>query len=449
MRDHTINSASAGPGCVRSGRPGARPRGRGVRRRRRRHRRAGRHHRRRHGSDDGHHGGGASTATTAAAPATTSTPASTAPTTAAGPPKETNGFDGTNITLGLVTDNSGPLKAIAAQLTAGAQIYWDYVNQELGGVGGKYPVEVDRRRQRLRPTEVRAGLPAGQGRHRHGRQHPRTPSTQALTEFFVEDKVVAVPGSLAAEWVRNPNMLPYSAPYEIEMINGVEFWQTNLNGKGQKACTFASADAYGDSGLAGLNFAAGKLGFQFTANTTYKAGDTDFVAQVTEMKDKGCQVVFAVATPSEFNRTLASASELSFAPVWIAALPAYLALLVGADGAGAPRYANVYQVGDGPDFGDTSVAGMKTFVDRATKYNKDFKPNTFLLTGYTASIAVHASWRRPWRTATSAAQGVLTALTQLGTVDFQGLAGNYVYGPIATCQPPLKNTIFKFDVARG
>ena len=76
--------------------------------------------------------------TTSAGGATT---ASTAPTTVtAGPPEETAGFDGETITIGLVTDNSGPVKPIATQITQGAQVYWDYVNQELGGVGGKYQV---------------------------------------------------------------------------------------------------------------------------------------------------------------------------------------------------------------------------------------------------------------------------------------------------------------------
>jgi ABC-type branched-subunit amino acid transport system substrate-binding protein len=392
-------------------------------------------------------GGGGTTVTTSGATAAT-TGASTA-TSAVGPPKNTAGFDGTTITLGLVTDNSGPLKAIAAQLTAGAQIYWDYVNTELGGVGGKYKVALKiadngydpqksvQAYQQVKDDVVMIGNILG------------TPSTQALQEVFADDKMTAVPGSLAAAWVRNANMLPYSTPYEIEMVNGVEFWQTNLNGKGQKACTFSEADAYGEAGMDGLNFAAQKYGFQFTTNTTYKSGDTDFVAQVTELKDKGCQVVFAVANAREFNGVLAASVDQSFSPAWISTLPAYLALLVGADGAGAPRYANVYQVGDGPEFGNTSVPGMKTFLDRAATYNKDFKANTFLLTGYTASIAVQALLEKAVANGDLSRDGMLKALTELGTVDFQGLAGNYTYGPIATRQPPLNNTIFKFDVNKG
>ncbi len=92
---------------------------------------------------------------------------------------------------------------------------------------------------------------------------------------------------------------------------------------------------------------------------------------------------------------------------------------------------------------------MKTFLDRAAKYNKDFKANTFLLTGYTASIAVHALLEKAVANGDLGRDGMLKALTELGTVDFQGLAGNYTYGPIATRQPPLNNTIFKFDVNKG
>jgi ABC-type branched-subunit amino acid transport system substrate-binding protein len=391
---------------------------------------------------------GESTETTAGDTETTAAE-STAPPATAGEPEETAGFDGETITVGLVTDNSGPLKAIAAQLTAGAQIYWDYVNEELGGVGGKYPVELviadngsDPQRsvqayQEVKNDIVMVGNILG------------TPSTQALQEFFAEDDMVAVPGSLAADWVRNPNMLPYSTPYEIEMINGVEFWLTELNGEGQVACTFSEGNAYGEAGLEGLNFAAEQNGFEFAASTTYTPGDSDFVGQITEMQDQGCEVVFAVANAQPFNGALAAASDLGFAPVWITTLPAYLALLVGADGANAARYANVYQVGDGPEFGDVSQPGMKTFIERATTYSEEFQPNTFLLTGYTATFAVHALLEKAVANGDLSREGMLQALTEVGTVDFQGLAGNYEYGPIEERQPPLNNTIFKFDQSKG
>ena len=54
-----------------------------------------------------------------------------------GEPETVPGFDGETIRLGVVTPTSGPVAIIGEPLTNGNRAYWDYVNEELGGVGGK------------------------------------------------------------------------------------------------------------------------------------------------------------------------------------------------------------------------------------------------------------------------------------------------------------------------
>ncbi|MGH3100713.1 MAG: ABC transporter substrate-binding protein, partial [Thermoleophilia bacterium] len=47
------------------------------------------------------------------------------------------GFDGKTIKLGVLTPLSGPVAVIGQPLTAGNQVYFDYVNSK-GGIAGKY-----------------------------------------------------------------------------------------------------------------------------------------------------------------------------------------------------------------------------------------------------------------------------------------------------------------------
>ena len=47
------------------------------------------------------------------------------------------GFDGTTIKLGVLTPLSGPVAVIGQPLTAGNQVYFDYVNSQ-GGIACKY-----------------------------------------------------------------------------------------------------------------------------------------------------------------------------------------------------------------------------------------------------------------------------------------------------------------------
>src|SRR3712207_2866413 len=61
---------------------------------------------------------------------------------ASGAPKTGPGFDGKTIKLGVLTPLSGPVAVIGLPLTAGNQVYFDYVNKEKGGIAGKYKVEL-------------------------------------------------------------------------------------------------------------------------------------------------------------------------------------------------------------------------------------------------------------------------------------------------------------------
>ncbi len=65
--------------------------------------------------------------------------------------------------------------------------------------------------------------------------------------------------------------------------------------KGKTVCAILQNDVYGQAGLEGVEFAGTKLGFELKAKPSYKAGDQDFTAQVNELKNANCQVVFAVA----------------------------------------------------------------------------------------------------------------------------------------------------------
>src|SRR5437868_1474070 len=60
-----------------------------------------------------------------------------------GLPTAVAGFDGVTIRLGVLTAATGPESLIGLPLTAGTKAYFDYVNTELGGIGGKYKVELD------------------------------------------------------------------------------------------------------------------------------------------------------------------------------------------------------------------------------------------------------------------------------------------------------------------
>src|SRR5919108_4969132 len=68
--------------------------------------------------------------------------------------KTVPGYDGKTIKLGVLTPLSGPVAVIGLPLTAGNQVYFDYINKEKGGIAGKYQVELEQADTQYKPDRT-------------------------------------------------------------------------------------------------------------------------------------------------------------------------------------------------------------------------------------------------------------------------------------------------------
>ncbi len=359
-------------------------------------------------------------------------------------PEPTAGFDGSTINLGYLVDQSGALAIIGGPLLAGSQLYWDWVNDELGGVAGKYQVtlavgdtndsegQTVQEYQRLKDDVVLFA------------EVLSTPPVQALLEFLNEDGIVAVPGSLAGAWANEPLLVPTGAAYEFEAINLAD-WYVNHSGlaSGDDVyCAVYVNDKYGRDSLRGVEFAAERLGFSLAETQTINRGDRSFTAQVAAFADAGCSVVFAITVPTEQHGMLTEAASQGLDPVWLGLLPSYLNLFAAA---GADLYAKYYVALDSPELTDTSVPGIVKFNERFERYGSG-SITTFVLSGYFLQFAVHALLEKAAELGDFSRSGIQNALAQLGEVDSDGLAAeNYVYGTPENRRPTSAVRIKVFD----
>ncbi len=358
-------------------------------------------------------------------------------------PEPTIGFDGSTLTLGYLTDLTGSLAILGAPLLAGAQAYWGWVNSS-GGIAGKYTVELE-----VGDTKDDIGTTVTEYQRIKNdvvmfAEVISTPPVQALLEFLNEDGVVAVPGSLAGAWAREPLLLPTGAAYEYEAINLAD-WYVNNSGLASPSdvyCVIYVNDKYGKDSLEGLEFAIDRLGLTLAERQTINRGDRAFTAQVTALSDAGCTVVFAITVPVEQNGILSEAQGQGLDPVWLGLLPTYLNLL----GAGRPDlYTKFYVAVDSPNLNDTSVQGMVNFLERFERFGAG-PVNTFNLSGYVQSFAVHALLELAAAKGDFSREGMRAAMAELGEVDIEGLtAENYVYGLPENRQPTSAVRIFQFD----
>jgi len=398
--------------------------------------------------------GGKTTGTTAApaGAATTAAPAGTTATSAGGatsaaPVKElskTAGFDGKTIKVGVITALSGPAAVIGNQLAAGQDVFWKYYNAEKGGVAGKYPVQpvvedslydtntTVQKYNKIKGDVVMVSQVMG------------TAQTLALLPLLKADKIVASPASQDAIWIREQSLFPIIEPYQIDAINGMDYLMNEGGAKGKTICAVLQNDVYGEAGLAGLEFAGTKLGFELKAKPRYKAGDQDFTAQVNELKNANCQVVFAVSLPTEFGKILGTAAGLGFAPQWMGQSPAWVDALLATP---LKDYMtkNVMIVAVGPGWGDPKVPAAVEYAARVKQYKPDQQPNYYFSFGYYQAKAVAQLLEKAVAAGSLDHDGITTAMNSLDKLSFEGLAGDYTYGTPDKRDPSRVSTVFKVN----
>ena len=350
------------------------------------------------------------------------------------------GFDGTTIKVGALTPLTGPVAGvIGIPLTEGNKVYLEKVNAA-GGIAGKYKLELVAEDNVYNTDNTKTKYKQIKDQVVMFAQILGTPPTSAVLVDLKTDKIMASPASLDAEWIGEENLLPVGGPYQTQIVNGLAYALDEGGAKGKTVCAFAADDAYGEAGLQGFEFAAKELKFTKGPITRYTATDTDFTAQITQLKNGNCGVVTMTSLPTQTNTFLGKAQQLGFepqfyvnqSPTWVSAFAA------------SPLWQkNVLVMGEGTTWGDETVPGMKEMIADVAKFRPDQKPDSYFTFGYAQMKAVVALLTKAVELGDLSREGVLEASKELGTVKFDGLFGDYGYGPVEDRKPPKASSVYK------
>ncbi|WP_323035058.1 ABC transporter substrate-binding protein [Pararhodobacter sp.] len=218
--------------------------------------------------------------------------AAAAATLAVGASAQTRGVTDTEIRIGGVHDLSGVFAAVSTPAVAGANLYFDMVNEN-GGVHG-------RRINYL--TED------------HGYQLPR--ATQAYNKLIERDEVFAMllnlgtPHNLAhyplMERRGVPNVAPLTAArailpepplmnfssfssYYDQIAAGIEYLQGETGAT--TVCSMYLPTDFGEEIALSSHETAERLGMSFGDETTHRPDDQDFVGAVSRLRAAECDIV--------------------------------------------------------------------------------------------------------------------------------------------------------------
>lgn len=365
------------------------------------------------------------------------------------------GVEGNTIVLGELSPLTGPVAVIGKPLTKGHEVYFQYVNEVLGGVGKNLAAD---KKYKIRLETLDTQYVPQTHAEQYGKlkdkvlmiaQSLGTGTTKAILEQIRADKILTGAATLASDWLKEKYVIPAGAPYPVQAINAFAY-VVNEQKKTPKVGVIYQDDDYGIDGLKGVEYAAGKLNFQIVAKATYKPTDKEFVSQVTAMKNAGADHVFLVTVPSATGGILGTAAQAKYTPQWIGQSPSWIGALASSP---LKDYLKAYMwvTGDAAcDWGSTAAGceGMKEMVDNLAKYGGGQTPDTYFQFGYTQARIVHQILEKAVADGDLTRDGVVKAFESLSNVDMGGLLNTISYGTACEDKVPATGTaIYSIDAA--
>jgi ABC-type branched-subunit amino acid transport system substrate-binding protein len=360
-------------------------------------------------------------------------------------PPDVPGFNGSTIKLGVVTPQSGIASVVGKPLTEGNRVYWEAKNAK-GGVAGKYKVDLSIQDSQYDVATALQGYDSIKGDVVAFQQILGTQIVKSVNQRLKADNLYGGPASLEGVWVKQSTLMPVGTPYQVLAANGLDWYQKN-GGQGKKVCAMAQDDAYGASGLDGLTQAAKTLNVKVAKTVRFATG-SDTSAQVGELSDAKCDAVMLVSLPNDTGSIVTKMVGRNFTPTVLGMAPSWLGGLENTDN--GPFYTEHYVwLGYGAPWGDTSVPGMAKMLTDQQQYAPDQKPDQYFGFGYVQAWAMDQILEQAAKNGDFSKAGIKKASNQVGTLKFDGLAGDYKYGKSPSDRnPPRDSTIAKIAVGQ-
>lgn len=320
------------------------------------------------------------------------------------------------IYLGTLSDlTSGPFKALAVPITESQKLFWKRVNQA-GGIGGfeidsakyvkdnKYDPQVTSQVwQEIKPNVLALAQTLG------------SPQTAAILPDLKSSNVVAAPASWTSAWAFEDNILESGTNYCFEAMNSVDWAVETLKPKSVAAVHYPGD--YGDDGAAGAKIAAEANKLTFTDIPT-TPGQENQGAAVTKLVGAKPDLVILTTAPAEAAAIVGGAAQAGFKGKFIGTSPSWNPALLKSPAAAAMQ-ALYLQSGPWAPYG-TDTAGHKAMREAVgAKFSSG--PSDGWTAGWVWSYPLKAALEKAAENKDLTRAGVLNAVKQLETVDYEGM----------------------------
>jgi ABC-type branched-subunit amino acid transport system substrate-binding protein len=357
----------------------------------------------------------------------------------AGGVKSDKGVTDTTITLGIMGDTSGVFKNLGAAINAGNQLWADDVN----GKGGIC-------KRQLKIESVDHGYKADTAKSLYPQLEPKilgmvqllgSPVLAALKQNLIDDNLTAAPASWSSEILNNPNIMMIGTTYDLEIVNGLAYFQQQgLIKDGDKIGHIYIDGEYGGNGLKGSKYYASKHNLT-VKEAKITSTDSDLNNIVTGLRGEGVKAIVLTTTPGQSASALAANQALGLNVPVLGNNPTFDPALLQSPAAGA--LGNLYVAASSPPFS----AKIPKAVELAKAYKAKYAGsplNAGVDVGYVEGLVWQAVLEKACQNNDLSRAGVQTALKQLTSVKTDELVATLDYSSPGS--PPTRGVyIAKVD----
>ncbi|MFC8722558.1 ABC transporter substrate-binding protein, partial [Kitasatospora sp. NPDC057198] len=320
--------------------------------------------------------------------------------------------DGT-ITLGALTDLSGPFAALGRSALQGEQLYFDQVNQAGGICGRTVRLEVkdhgyDVQKAVTAFTELQpkvAALPLVVG----------SPVVSAITDDVAKQNLLTFPQGWSSTLLGRPALQLVGSTYSVDMVNGVDFLVRTAGLKpGDKIGHVYFEGEFGEDAAAGSRYAAKQAGLELVEQKI-KPTDEDMTAQATALRAAGVKAVLISAGPKQVASLVGVSAAAGSQVPFLANAASYAPQLLDTP-AGPALEKLLYTVSPSPAIGADLPATQKLVADYRAKYPQA-TIDMGVLAGYNGGSATVAVLKQACADKDLSRKGILAARTKITSLD--------------------------------
>lgn len=285
------------------------------------------------------------------------------------------------ITIGALTDTSGPYAVLGQSVTQGQQLYIDEVN-EAGGVCERQ-LELTVRDHGYDPGQATAAFTELESEVIGFGQFIGSPYVTAVRDQIEASESVVIAQAWTAELLGSEYIHMIGATYDVETINAIDFLVNDRGvSEGDTIGHVYFEGDYGENALVGAEYAAAELGLDI-AGQAIKPTDQDMTAAVTALAREGVSAIIVSAGPQQAASVAGVAAAAGLGVPIVGNNSAFVPQLLATEAAPA-LLENFYIAAPSLPIGAEDAAPAALLTAYAEKY-PDAVPDMGVVAGYGAT----------------------------------------------------------------